>query len=168
MTGVQTCALPICINNNHFEIFKELKKFENAIDSIITPLSYGHQLDYKQSVKEEGYKLFGDKFKPIEDFMSLDDYRDLLKSIDIAVFNHWRQEAMGVTLTLLSLGKIVYVNSNTTSFKSLTNRGFKIFDNNLLFIEGPTIQRDVADNKLLLERFYSKEILAKSLNSIEF
>lgn len=153
-------------NNDHITIFHKLKKFEDNIEYIICPLSYGIYLDYKDSVKVEGYKLFGDKFKPVEEFMSMDKYVDLLKDIDIAVFNHWRQEAMGVTLTLLSLGKIVYVNPRTTSYNSLVNRGFKIFDNNLLFDGGPLIQQNVVENKLLLEKNYSLENLLESINNI--
>lgn len=153
-------------NNDHITIFKELKKFEDCIDFILSPLSYGNDITYKENVKNEGFKLFGNKFIPIEDFMPIDNYKEMLSDIDVAVFNHWRQEAMGVTLTLLSLGKIVYVNPNTTSYESLKNRGFRIFDNNLLFTEGPSIQRDVFDNKHLLEKYYSKQVLIDSLKSL--
>lgn len=153
-------------NNDHISILQNLKKFEENIEYIICPLSYGRYLDYKENVKEEGYKLFGDKFQTIEGFMSMDKYIDLLKGVDIAVFNHWRQEAMGVTLSLLSLGKIVYVNPGTTSYSSLVNRGFKIYDNNLLFDEGPLIQRNVQENKLLLEKYYSLNKLIESLNNL--
>lgn len=154
-------------NNDHHTIFKKLKKFENDIEYIISPLSYGNDIAYKQSVKQEGFRLFGNKFKPVEDFLSMDQYKELLKDIDIAVFNHWRQEAMGVTLTLMSLGKIVYINANTTSYRSLYDRGFRIYNNNLLFNEGPKIQRNVLENKYLLEKYYSKEILIESLQSIK-
>lgn len=154
-------------NNDHHKIFNKLKQYENEIEYIVSPLSYGNDLNYKESVKLEGFKLFGEKFKPIEDFMEIEKYRELLKSIDIAVFNHWRQEAMGVTLTLLSLGKIVYVNPNTTSFESLVKRGFKIFDNNVLFTEGPLIQRNISDNRYLLEKYYSEETLIDSLKTLE-
>lgn len=153
-------------NNDHITILQNLKKFEKNIEYIICPLSYGIYLDYKESVKVEGYKLFGDLFKPVEEFMSMDKYIDLLKDVDVAVFNHWRQEAMGVTLSLLSLGKIVYVNPGTTSYSSLINRGFKIYDNNLLFEEGPSIQRNVQENKSLLEKYYSLNKLIESLNDL--
>ena len=75
---------------------------------------------------------------------------------------------MGVTLTLLSLGKIVYVNSNTTSYKSFKKRGFQIFDNRLIFSEGPLVNRDVTVNKKLLTRYYSEKLLLSSLDNIKF
>jgi dTDP-N-acetylfucosamine:lipid II N-acetylfucosaminyltransferase len=155
------------LNNDHISILNKLKKFEESIEYIICPLSYGMYADYKESIKVEGYKLFGSKFKPVEEFMSMEKYIDLLKDIDIAVFNHWRQEAMGVTLTLLSLGKIVYVNPITTSFGSLTKRGFKIYDNNLLFNEGVTVQRNVIENKKLLEKYYSLDVLLETLKKLQ-
>jgi dTDP-N-acetylfucosamine:lipid II N-acetylfucosaminyltransferase len=150
-------------NNNHLVIFESLKKFEHDIDFILCPLSYGNDIEYKNLVIETGKKLFGDKFRILNDFISIDQYNIILNEIDIAVFNHWRQEALGVTLSLLALGKIVYINPKTTTYESFIDRGFKIYDNNLLFTFGPTINRDVNANKELIEKYYSKEVLFKTL-----
>lgn len=154
-------------NNNHVTILQHLKKYEESIDCIISPLNYGSELEYKQRVKEEGFKLFGDKFKPVEEFMSIDKYKEMLCEIDIAVFDHWRQEAMGVTMLLLSLGKIIYMNPNTTSYENLKKRGFQIFDNMLLFESGPLEPRDVGINKELLSNNYSLEVLIDSYENIQ-
>ena len=153
-------------NNNHLHIFEKLKAFENEIEYILCPLSYGDDLEYKITVKETGSAMFGQKFRTLETFLSPDQYNEVLSEIDIAVFNHWRQEALGATLSLLSLGKIVYVNPKTTSYKSLTERGFQIFDNNLLFSMGPIVNRDVIRNKELIEQYYSKKVLLETLELI--
>lgn len=155
-------------NNNHLGIFENMKKYNNEIESIICPLSYGNDVKYKKEVINAGKKAFGDKFFPIEEFMTIEKYKKTLNQADIVIFDHWRQEAMGVTLTLLSLGKIVYVNSNTTSYKSFKKRGFQIFDNRLIFSEGPLVNRDVTVNKKLLTRYYSEKLLLSSLDNIKF
>lgn len=150
-------------NNDHKYIFEKLKFFEDDIESILCPLSYGDDLEYKTTVIAYGTKIFGEKFQYLDDFISIDKYNSILSDIDIAVFNHWRQEALGVTLSLLSLGKIVYINPKTTTYESLNKRGFQIFDNNLLFTNGPTVDRDITENKNLIEKYYSKDVHISTL-----
>jgi c-di-GMP-related signal transduction protein len=126
---------------------------------IYCPLSYGSYIKYKETVKQKGLELFGERFIPIERFMQFEEYKAFLETIDIAVFNHKRQEAMGVTLTLLSLGKEVYVNSSTASFQSFSQRGFQLFDNALIQTEKDSLAtRNVAANGILLEKYYSKQV----------
>lgn len=155
-------------NNNHIGIFEKMKNYTNEIESVICPLSYGNNVKYKKDVMNAGKKAFGDKFFPIEEFMTIEKYKKTLSQTDIIIFDHWRQQAMGVTLTLLSLGKIVYVNSKTTSYKSFKKRGFQIFDNKLIFNEGPLVNRNVTVNKKLLTRYYSEKLLLSSLNNIKY
>ncbi len=144
-------------SNHHFEIFEWFKGMDNI--QIYCPLSYGPYNDYKEKVKQKGVELFGERFLPIEHFMQFEEYKAFLETIDVAVFNHKRQEAMGVTLTLLSLGKEVYVNDNTTSFQSLKERGFQLFSNALITTERSKFAtRNVDANASLLKRYYSKQV----------
>ncbi len=152
-------------NNNHLEVLKKISVFEDQIGKIICPLSYGNDLAYRDEVIDLGFKLFGERFLPLTEFMQRTDYEKLLETVDIAIFDHWRQEAMGVTLSLLALGKTVYMRSTTESYISLKNRGFRVFDNKLLFNEGVK-QQEVKGNKEMLEKYYSIEILKKSLLSL--
>lgn len=152
--------------NNHEEIFNKLKPYQDQIESIYCPLSYGMYDEYKQEVIRKGAEFFGDKFIVMDKFMPFDEYKKFLSNVDIVIFNHNRQEAMGVTLTLLSLGKIVYLNPNTTSYESLTRRGFRIFDNSLIEEQGLKINRDVDANVRCLEEFYSKTVFDESWQKI--
>jgi dTDP-N-acetylfucosamine:lipid II N-acetylfucosaminyltransferase len=149
-------------SNNHIEIFNIIENHLDSIDKIYCPLSYGEFYEYKKYIISEGEKRFGDKFIAITEFMSKEDYLSFLKIIDIAIFNHNRQQAMGVTLTLLSLGKIVYMKSGTSSFNSLLNRGFAIFDINSLSNNNIVTNYDLSINKTLLERYYSINMLVNS------
>ncbi len=152
-------------SNHHQEIFEWLRDKEDV--QIFCPLSYGPYEDYKLKVKQIGFEMFGDRFIPIENFMSLDQYKAFLNTIDIAIFNHKRQEAMGVTLSLLSLGKEVYVNNSTTSFKSFMDRGFQVFDNALVANEFDKLgTRDVGKNADLLNHYYSREVWEKQWRTL--
>jgi hypothetical protein len=153
-------------NNDHISIFQMLLPYKNYDITIYCPLSYGIFNEYKNEVITKGRELFGEKFIPITEFMKIDDYLLFIEGIDIAVFNHNRQEAMGVTLMLLSMGKIVYMNPNTTSFKSLTERGIKVFDNNLICTNGLFFDRDVSSNPQAVYKEYNIDRFKESLTII--
>ena len=146
--------------NNHIYLLKKIKAHANQLSKIICPLSYGNDLAYRDEVIGLGVRLYGERFQPLTEFMPRIEYEKLLESVDIALFDHWRQEAMGVTLSLLSLGKTVYMRSTTESYKSLVNRGFKVFDNQILLDKGLK-QQNVIENKELLEKYYSLNTLKK-------
>jgi len=114
-------------SNNHTEAFKSLEQFKEHDIKIIVPLSYGDQ-EYARKVISEGVEYFGDKFKPLVEFMDFEKYLDLLAGIDIAIFNHNRQQAMGNTITLLGLGKKVYMRSNVTQWDFFESHKIKVFD----------------------------------------
>ncbi|ELZ5773645.1 TDP-N-acetylfucosamine:lipid II N-acetylfucosaminyltransferase [Vibrio metschnikovii] len=103
--------------NNHEQIFNKLSKFDviNKVDKIYCPLSYGN-LVYAQHIKKLGIKMFGDKFYPLMSFMPLHEYEAILDVIDIAIFAHERQQAMGNTINLLGRGKKVYMRDDTSSY----------------------------------------------------
>jgi hypothetical protein len=154
-------------SNCHHEIFQFILPFykmENL--KLYCPLSYGMNNIYKSEILKTGKNLFGDNFIPILDFMPIDEYKNFLGIIDIALFNHKRQEAMGVTLTLLAKEKIVYMNSETTSFKALSEKGIKVFDINLIHQDGLLFPRDVSSNPAIVAKYYSYENLKESFKLI--
>ncbi len=152
--------------NNHKAVFEKILKYQDDIELIYCPLSYGMYDDYKNEIKALGQELFGTKFVPIEKFMSFDEYKTFLASVDVVIFNHNRQEGMGVTLTLLSLGKIIYVSPHTTSYESLIRRGCQIYDIALIDTEGLKIDRDVRENVTFLNQYYSKKVYNETLEII--
>ncbi|MET4161017.1 dTDP-N-acetylfucosamine:lipid II N-acetylfucosaminyltransferase [Marinobacterium sp. MBR-111] len=114
-------------NNNHIEAFEMLLPFKEEGVKIYLPLSYGDK-KYAQKVIKMGYDWFGDKFKPLTEFMPFDEYLSLLCSIDIAIFNHRRQQAMGNTITLLGLGKTVYIRPEVSQWKFFMDKEIIVGD----------------------------------------
>jgi hypothetical protein len=113
--------------NNHIEVFQKLSKFVDKNINIYVPLSYG-DANYAKMVSEKGYEIFGDKFKPMLDFMPYEQYLKFLGKIDIAIFAHKRQQAMGNTITLLGLGKKVYMRSDVSQWELFNKKNIKVYD----------------------------------------
>ncbi len=154
-------------SNLHIEVFKILEKFKNENIEIICPVSYGNALDYLDTIVEFGEGIFGNKITFLKDFLTIEEYSKLLEEVHIAIFNHNRQEAMGVTLLLIAKGKIIYMRPGTTSFNSFKSRGFQIFDiNNFSSIEEGYKAKDIEINKLLIDKYYSEEVLFNSWRKI--
>lgn len=114
-------------SNNHFEILDKLLPFKDQNIKMYAPLSYGDQI-HANKVIAKGKELFGDKFIALTDFMPFEQYLQFLGSIDIAIFNHKRQQAMGNTITLLGLGKTVFIRSDTTQWQLFKEKNISIND----------------------------------------
>lgn len=99
-------------NNRHIEAFEYLKKYKDYNIKIYSPLSYGDS-SYADEVIKKGKKLFGDKFIPLKEPLEFDKYIEFLSTIDIAVFNHKKQESFGNIITHLGFGKKIYFDENS-------------------------------------------------------
>jgi hypothetical protein len=114
-------------SNNHLEVLKKLLPYKDKNICIYLPLSYGSP-EYAKQVIKQGREWFGDKFKPLTGMLPFNEYLAFLGKIDIAIFNHNRQQAMGNTITLLGLGKTVYIRSDTTQWQFFKDKGITIRD----------------------------------------
>lgn len=99
--------------NNHEEVFNLLSKYSNEDIKVYVPLSYGDE-SYAEKIVVEGTKIFGNKFVPMRDFMTPNDYVSLLATMDIAIFNNDRQQALGNINMLMYLGSKIFLRTDTT------------------------------------------------------
>lgn len=114
--------------NNHFEALRILSGMKiNLPFKILCPLSYGDS-GYAAQVIEFGKNLFNDAFVPLTKFMPPEKYAEFLADVDIALFAHRRQQALGNILALLYLGKKVYIRSDISTWGFLKRHGIKVFD----------------------------------------
>ena len=114
--------------NYQMEVFNLLTKFSQEDIRIICPLSYANEESNAEKVISYGSTIFGDKFESILEIMTPDDYQVILTDVDIAIMNHRRQQGLGNVLSLLYLGKKIYIRSETTPYKYLISLGISIFD----------------------------------------
>lgn len=137
--------------NNHLEILEKLEMYKGQDIKIYAPLSYGNP-DHAKLVMEKGKDSFGDKFIPLTEMMLFKDYLAFLGLIDIAIFNHKRQQAMGNTITLLGLGKKVYMRSDVTQWSFFREHGIEVFDiENVSLI---ALEHEKAQNNMEYIKFF--------------
>lgn len=113
--------------NQHFSALERLSRFKNENVRIFIPLSYGDH-EYASRVVAYGVSIFGEKLVPLFDFLPYREYLEYLETIDIAVFNHNRQQGVGNIVSLLGMGKTVYMSPEVTSWTALRNMGLQVFD----------------------------------------
>jgi len=150
--------------NSHVEIFEKLKPYKDQNIQIVCPLSYG-QIEYAERIAELGKELFGDKFTPLIDFMPFEKYLEFLGKIDIAVFAHKRQQAMGNMTTLLGLGKKVYLRSDVTPWEFYSKLGVKVFDVDGLELL-PIHKDEATRNRQIVAGNFSHDALVAQLREI--
>nr|QLL91046.1 4-alpha-L-fucosyltransferase glycosyl transferase group 56 [Plesiomonas shigelloides] len=151
-------------SNNHIESLEKLLPYKEDKIKIFVPLSYGDQ-EYAQTVIETGKAWFGDKFIPLTAFMEFDEYLKLLTSIDIAIFNHKRQQAMGNIITLLGMGKTVFIRSGVSHYDFLKGLGLNLHSINEFNLK--TIDKeDARANSKVVGCYFSKKKLKHQLSCV--
>jgi len=141
--------------NNHIEILEKVSKFRDKNISIYAPLSYGDAA-YARIVIQKGKEVFGEKFTPLTEFMDTNQYIRFLNNIDIAIFAHKRQQAMGNTISLLGMGKKVYMRNDITPWNLFSDIGVKVFNFNdicLDLIDSKIMNRNIK----IIKSYFSKE-----------
>ncbi|WP_206836278.1 TDP-N-acetylfucosamine:lipid II N-acetylfucosaminyltransferase [Marinobacterium iners] len=151
-------------SNNHIESLEKLLPYKEDEIKIFVPLSYGDQ-EHAKKVIETGNAWFGDKFVPLTSFMAFDEYLKFLKSLDIAIFNHQRQQAMGNTIMLLGMGKTVFMRSGVSHWRFLKGLGIKLNDVEKLELCRITT-KDAEENASLIRSYFSRENLIRQLNGV--
>jgi len=150
--------------NNHILILDQLLKYKDKNIKIIAPLSYGDD-EYIKKISEYGTNLFQSKFYPILDYIEYDKYIELLSSIDIAIFNHDRQQAIGNTNVLIGMGVKVYLHKNTSQWNFYESKNIIVYDN--MSINLNKIKSNIVlNNKKKLQELFSKEALKVQLEEI--
>lgn len=151
-------------SNNHIEVLDKLKCYAGEKIRVYCPLSYGNQ-EYAAKISAHGTFHFGENFIALREFMPLDKYAELLSKIDIAIFNHKRQQGMGNITTLLGMGKKVYLRKEITTWGFLQGLGAAVFDINSL--EFSKLEAAVSDrNSDVIKKYFSENNLISQLNKL--
>lgn len=139
--------------NEHIEALDILEKFKDSNVKIYVPLSYGNQA-YADEVIQYGQAVFGNKLVALTEFMAYEKYQNFLQSIDIAIFNHKRQQAMGNTISLLGMGKVVYLRNGTSQWELFKDKDIEVF--NIEKFELTNIKK-LVKNENNIKNYFSKE-----------
>ncbi len=155
--------------NNHIDSFIKLSQLSGNF-KVIVPLSYACEENYREIVIQKGKEIFGNKFVPLLDFMNPEQYLELLLSVDVAVMNHFRQQAVGNMRTLITLGKKIYLNETNPMYNIFRQNGVylspmpKEYFDERIFEEYSEEQKN--QNIKGLESFYSDELIAEYMDAL--
>lgn len=150
-------------SNNHLEIIDKLLNFKDLDIKLFVPLTYGDKL-YADKIVSIGVGYFGERFVPIIEHLPFDSYLQLLSNIDIAIFNHKRQQAMGNTVTLLGLGIKVYMRNDTTQWSFFVDHDIDVHNIEDFSLE--QVNRINVKNIDNIKEYFSEKNLVKQLHSI--
>ena len=97
---------------NHIELMKKLLKYKNDNLKISLVLAYGIP-EYIEKVKKFAKENFdNDKIEIIDQFMDEIEYLKYLNTVDVAIFDHKHQAALGNIWKLSYLGKKIFLNQD--------------------------------------------------------
>ena len=108
------------------EILEKLQHLKKEDFTIVCPLSYGDE-EYAKKVIEYGKEIFGEKFVPITNFMTLEEYMEFLSNCDVGIFNNNRQQAMGNINSMFRMGKKLYLREGTAMWKDYIKNNLKVY-----------------------------------------
>lgn len=151
-------------SNNHVDVLKKLRGYSDKISEIVVPLSYGHEENAKKVIAK-GNEWFAEKFTPLTQLMEYESYLQVLDRIDIAIFNHDRQQAMGNTITLLALGKTIYMRSTVSQYSFLQSLGLAIMEIDSFNMQMLSAE-DASKNVELVNSFFSSDNLKAQLEHV--
>jgi len=154
-------------SNNHLDVFDIIK---DTNKKLIVPLSYGAYgyKKYKELVISEGIKIFQDAFTPIENFIPLDKYNQLILSCNTMIMHHIRQQALGNIYMALYLGMRVFLNKKSITYKYMNDVGMIIFelekDIDLVGVELNKNQKDI--NRELVVKLQGEKAILRKIKGI--
>ena len=151
-------------SNNHFDVFDRLLKYKEENIRIFAPLSYGDQ-EYARKVIAKGKALFGEKFVPLTEFIPYNEYLDYLGTIDIVIFGHQRQQALGNSIILLGLGKKVYMRNDITTWEFFHDISVKVYNIENIDLK-PLDESTKRQNRENIKAYFSEERLVAQLKKL--
>jgi dTDP-N-acetylfucosamine:lipid II N-acetylfucosaminyltransferase len=131
-------------SNHHIEALKYLYEI-NFSGEIICPLSYSGAGVYVDNIVELGREMFGDRFIPLLNFISLQEYQEIINSCGIVWMNHIRQQAAGNLFAAFCSGKVVILDDRNPMIDTFSKWGLHYFK-----------KQDLLNLNVFNERFLEK------------
>lgn len=143
--------------NNHIEIIDELVKI-NEEREVIIPLSYGDN-NYAEMIIAK-LKSTSLNYTVLRDFLTQDEYFNILKRCAFVIMNHKRQQAAGNILIMLSLGAKVILDKENPLYSYFKQFGFKVFEKTELKsnLSSVLLEKDMIINKKLSAENFNPDI----------
>lgn len=159
------------LTNNHEYAMNVLSRLDVGESQVIMPLSYSGKKRYKETVIQAGNLYWGDKFRPLLDFMPLQDYNALLIGVGVAIYGNWRQEAIGNIVIVLYLGAKVFISYRNPVLEWARNHGLIVFELEKMTqseLDTPLSEEEKQHNREILLNLYNKKRLSELISHLFF
>lgn len=158
-------------SNHHIRALKELEQYKDERIRVWLPLSYGDK-KYAAEVIDFGRKLFGTKLIALEKYMPETQYNELLKTMNVGIFDIDRQQALGNITSLLESGCKIFLRKGSMLARYFEDEcGCRIFYMEDIpqmgfrhFIE--YTKEEAFENKRKLDQFFNVDRIVKVWNEI--
>ena len=100
----------------HIEVLDYLKRFSERDIKLLIPLSYGDK-KYADEVQKYAEDIFKEKAICLRSFMEKEEYFNLLRRVDIAVFNAYEQLGLGNINRMIFWNAKIYMPENSAMYK---------------------------------------------------
>ena len=155
--------------NNHLDALEELNRIGIGDGRIIVPLSYGAEPDYIAAVVQRGTELFGRGFVPLETFVGLAEFNQLISTCGVVAMNHRRQQALGTISHALYKGAKAFVRPESPVFRFYEELGVRIerweasADGSFM---APLSAETVRNNRRIVGEFWSQDRAIAQVRSL--
>ena len=153
------------IENNHLDTFSLISKLDFDKELIFCPLSYGGPgfTNYARDITLAGKNIFGEKFIPLTEILSNDEYVEIIEKCGNVIMNHLRQQALGNIITSMWKGARVYFNELSPVYSYYKSLGLTVYTLSDIhnFRNLPDYESLAKANRGILYNMYSEQIVKK-------
>ncbi|MFT2798115.1 TDP-N-acetylfucosamine:lipid II N-acetylfucosaminyltransferase [Serratia sp. N21D137] len=143
--------------NNHIDAFKDVFNFGLGY-KIVVPLSYGDTNLYKDKIVRLFYESFkSEDLQLLTDFISFDEYVNLLQDCPFVVMNHLRQQGLGNIIISLFVGAYVFLDKANPLYAFLSKSGFDIYSIDDIKTVHSLPKPDVTKNRSIILSIWGAE-----------
>ena len=147
--------------SNHLDALRLLSGLKLDGRKILCPLSYGDNR-CRDEILVRGNSMFGEKFVPLVDYMTIDEYNKALSTCSVVIMNHLRQQGLGNIVTTMYMGAKVFLNKSNPAYQFFKKSGAVIFSMDELNVENVNSLLDEAAveiNRLVLKNYWGRDVL---------
>lgn len=155
--------------NNHADIFEKLRELDLGSRKLYVPLSYSGNALYKEHILKTGKAYFGDNFHPLTSFIPKEEYTELVRSCNVVIMNHMRQQGGGNLLISLWFGSRIFMNPLSTLYKFYHKTGIHLNNTNELNqnnLDTELVQQQRLENRDILKSHFSAERSSQKVKNI--
>lgn len=114
--------------NNHTYAMKTLSKLDLGNRKVFVPLSYSIDKSYLKKVMTKGKQEFKKNFNPLTEFLPLNEYNQLLQSVNVAIYGNFIPEAFKSICVSLYLGAKVFLPKQNPLHQWAKSCNIKLFN----------------------------------------